>query len=131
MVLDKPIIYYCYDYEEYKKERGMYFDLKDLGLEFCKDIEEIKALLGNESFLNKKTALPILRRDFSRLKMAKAQKELLIFISLTVMMKQGFLRHKKIKLSFYFLLVLLWEMALPQLLKICLQMLIGKNTVFI
>ncbi|HDZ5074570.1 TPA: CDP-glycerol glycerophosphotransferase family protein [Campylobacter jejuni] len=79
MVLDKPIIYYCYDYEEYKKERGMYFDLKDLGLEFCKDIEEIKALLGNESFLNKKNRFTHLKERFFPLEDGKSAKRIIDF----------------------------------------------------
>lgn len=31
MVLDRPIVYYTYDYEDYKQTRGLYFDVDELG----------------------------------------------------------------------------------------------------
>lgn len=64
MILDKPIIYYCYDYEEYKKERGIYFDLEDLGLSYVKTVDEILSLLNDESFLNAKNRYSHLKDSF-------------------------------------------------------------------
>ncbi|MCX2683308.1 CDP-glycerol glycerophosphotransferase family protein [Campylobacter sp. MIT 21-1684] len=64
MPLDKPIIYYCYDYEDYKKERGCYFDFKDLGLNYCKSVEEIKTLLNERNFLEQKDRFTHLKDKF-------------------------------------------------------------------
>lgn len=52
MPLDKPIIYYAYDYAKYKKERGVYFGFEELGLKYCKTLEEVKGLLRDEGFLS-------------------------------------------------------------------------------
>jgi len=42
MVMEKPIIYYIYDKEEYLKERGLYFEVETIGDYICYDIDEVK-----------------------------------------------------------------------------------------
>lgn len=41
MPLRKPIIYYTYDLEEYKEERGIYFEIEDLPGLRCDDIQSV------------------------------------------------------------------------------------------
>ncbi len=79
MPLDKPIIYFCYDYEKYKEERGMYFDLKDLGFEYCTDIEQIKRLLQDEEFLSRKGRYEHLREKFFALEDGKSTQRIVEF----------------------------------------------------
>ncbi|TQR61348.1 hypothetical protein DMC01_01895 [Campylobacter troglodytis] len=79
MVLDKPIIYYCYDYEEYKKERGIYFDLEDLGLSYVKTVDEILGLLNDEKFLNAKNRYSHLKQGFLPLEDGFATKRVIEF----------------------------------------------------
>lgn len=43
----KPIFYYAYDLEEYKNERGMYFELEDMPGEVCATIEELAECLDS------------------------------------------------------------------------------------
>lgn len=64
MPRDLPIIYYAYDYEAYKKERGVYFGFEELGLKYCKNIQEVLNLLGNEEFLNAKNRYAHLKERF-------------------------------------------------------------------
>lgn len=79
MPQDKPIIYYCYDYEKYKKERGMYFDLKDLGLSYCKNTTEVKTLLKDEVFLNQKNRYAHLKEKFFPLEDGHSTKRVVDF----------------------------------------------------
>lgn len=37
----KPLILYIYDYDEYKEERGLYFDVKDVPGQVCYEIESV------------------------------------------------------------------------------------------
>lgn len=39
----KPIFYYAYDLPEYKRDRGMYFELEDMPGQVCTDIESLVA----------------------------------------------------------------------------------------
>jgi len=39
----KPIVFYTYDLEEYKEERGLYFDFKDMPGPLCLTIEDVKS----------------------------------------------------------------------------------------
>lgn len=64
MVLDRPIIYFVYDYEEYKEERGLYFDIEELTQNRCNNIGEVLKLLSNEEFLNKKNRYANLKDKF-------------------------------------------------------------------
>ncbi|SFV71350.1 Glycosyltransferase [hydrothermal vent metagenome] len=47
MAMDKPIIYYIYDKEEYLKERGLYFEVETIGDYICYDINEVKESIEN------------------------------------------------------------------------------------
>ncbi len=64
MPLDRPILYYAYDYAQYKKERGVYFGFEELGLKYCKSIEEVKVLLGDTKFLSAKNRYTHLKERF-------------------------------------------------------------------
>ena len=64
MVLDKPIIYFIYDYEEYKQERGLYFEIEELSENRCNNIGEVLELLSNGEFLNKKNRYKHLKEKF-------------------------------------------------------------------
>ncbi|WP_233710844.1 CDP-glycerol glycerophosphotransferase family protein [Helicobacter pullorum] len=64
MVLDRPIIYFVYDYEEYKQERGLYFEIEELSENHCNNIGEVLELLSNEEFLNKKNRYEHLKEKF-------------------------------------------------------------------
>ena len=46
MALAKPIVYYVYDREKYEEERGLYFDLEELGGEICYTSDELKKSLN-------------------------------------------------------------------------------------
>ncbi|KAD4007149.1 tetratricopeptide repeat protein [Arthrobacter yangruifuii] len=39
MATHKPIVYYAYDLEQYQSERGLYFDLNDMGGFLCEDVD--------------------------------------------------------------------------------------------
>lgn len=48
-LLKRPIIFYCYDLQEYMTRRGMYFDLtKHAPGPICKTVEEVTAYLKNK-----------------------------------------------------------------------------------
>nr|WP_277930871.1 CDP-glycerol glycerophosphotransferase family protein [Helicobacter sp. CaF467b] len=64
MVLDKPIIYFVYDYEEYKQERGLYFEIEELSENRYNNISEVLELLSNEEFLSKKNRYEHLKEKF-------------------------------------------------------------------
>ncbi|KAA6224771.1 MULTISPECIES: glycosyltransferase [unclassified Campylobacter] len=103
MCMDKSIIYYCYDYEEYKKERGVYFDLKDLGLSYCKSIEEVKVLLSDEGFLNKKGKYAHLKEKFFPLDDKNATKRVIDFFFFDEFDESRLYKkeHNKINLLFF------------------------------
>ena len=52
--LNRPIIYYTYDIEDYEKERGLYFDIKEMPGGQCQNIEmvveTVKAILFSQNF---------------------------------------------------------------------------------
>ncbi|CAM5217405.1 CDP-glycerol glycerophosphotransferase family protein [Alishewanella longhuensis] len=43
--LQKPIIYYAYDLEEYEQERGLYFAMHEMPGSICRDIEQVALAL--------------------------------------------------------------------------------------
>lgn len=47
LVTDKPIIHYVYDYEEYAKERGLYFGLEELPGEVTQSSDQMIAAAAN------------------------------------------------------------------------------------
>lgn len=47
MVLERPIIFYAYDYEQYKNEHGLYFDYIKLECQNCTNITEVVGKLNN------------------------------------------------------------------------------------
>lgn len=103
MPQDKPIIYYCYDYEKYKKERGMYFDLKDLGLEYCKNKEQVKALLQDENFLNQKNRYTHLKERFFPLEDGHSTKRIVDFFFFDIYDEKRLFKNEsqKTKLLFF------------------------------
>jgi len=48
--LNKPIIYYAYDLEEYKKERGLYFVLEDISEDVCYTSSELISSIKKNLF---------------------------------------------------------------------------------
>ncbi|MBZ7970767.1 CDP-glycerol glycerophosphotransferase family protein [Campylobacter molothri] len=53
MILNRPIIYYVYDYEEYKNQHGLYFDIEILTSSFCKTSFEVLEILKDPIALQK------------------------------------------------------------------------------
>lgn len=47
-ILEKPIVLYCYDLEEYMSKRGMYFDIRDLKLPLTVHQDELYELIQKE-----------------------------------------------------------------------------------
>lgn len=41
LITGKPIILFAYDYESYEKNRGLYLDMKSMGLPFCSNVLEV------------------------------------------------------------------------------------------
>ncbi|WP_096021307.1 CDP-glycerol glycerophosphotransferase family protein [Campylobacter lanienae] len=64
MPLDRPIIYFTYDYEEYKSERGLYFDINEIMQNRCDTIDDVINLLSNKEFLDKKNRYIHLKDKF-------------------------------------------------------------------
>ncbi|WP_341394780.1 CDP-glycerol glycerophosphotransferase family protein [Arthrobacter sp. G119Y2] len=42
----RPIVFYAYDLDEYQSERGLYFDLEDMGGALCRDLESTLNAIG-------------------------------------------------------------------------------------
>ncbi len=73
MVLERPIICYVYDYEHYKQERGLYFDVDEITHHICKTIEEVKEVLNLENlFVKDDLYLTRLKRKFYSLENGKS-----------------------------------------------------------
>lgn len=53
MVLERPIICYVYDYEYYKQERGLYFNVDEITPHVCKTIEEVNEVLSSKDLFAK------------------------------------------------------------------------------
>ncbi|MBM0637675.1 CDP-glycerol glycerophosphotransferase family protein [Campylobacter sp. VicNov18] len=53
MVLNRPIIYYIYDYEEYKSQHGLYFEIEMLNSIHCKTAQQVLEILKNPLMLEK------------------------------------------------------------------------------
>lgn len=45
LALNRSIICYIYDFEEYKQERGLYFDVQDLPGQVCNTVNEVKTAI--------------------------------------------------------------------------------------
>ena len=45
MPLKRPIVYYTPDFDEYKRDRGLYFDKEELPGVFCHDVAELRAAI--------------------------------------------------------------------------------------
>ena len=43
-IMDKPMICFCYDFEKYEQERGMYFDIRDY-LDHVENEDDLLSLL--------------------------------------------------------------------------------------
>ncbi|MCD7894810.1 MAG: CDP-glycerol glycerophosphotransferase family protein [Erysipelotrichaceae bacterium] len=52
MILNKPIIFYIPDYQEYKKELGVFVDIESLKLPICNNSIEIIASINNYSSIS-------------------------------------------------------------------------------
>lgn len=73
MVLERPIICYIYDYEFYKQERGLYFDVDEIVHYVCKTIEEVKEVLNSKNlFVKDDLHLAELKRKFYSLENGKS-----------------------------------------------------------
>jgi len=68
MAMEKPIIYYTYDREEYEAERGLYLPLEDLGGVICQNSEELLESLSTTIKSNEIT-----------IKQKEAQKEFCLY----------------------------------------------------
>ncbi|MBX7546024.1 CDP-glycerol glycerophosphotransferase family protein [Helicobacter turcicus] len=64
MPLNRPIIFFAYDYMQYQQQRGMYFNFQDLGIKPATSIKEVKALLSDTNFLNVKEPFAHLKERF-------------------------------------------------------------------
>lgn len=51
-ILNRPVILYCYDYDEYKSKRGIYFDLESKGPgPVCRDLSSVLTYLNDSERL--------------------------------------------------------------------------------
>ena len=46
LVLDRPIVLYCYDYGSFSVDQGFYFDLKEFPAAFCENQKSLETALG-------------------------------------------------------------------------------------
>ena len=64
MVTGRPIVYYAYDLEQYQIERGLYFDLQDMGGAVCESLDEaMQAIntLSRENAASKNDSAPYVK----------------------------------------------------------------------
>ncbi|MBF7042044.1 CDP-glycerol glycerophosphotransferase family protein [Campylobacter volucris] len=50
MSLSRPIIFFLYDYEEYKNNRGLYFDISEISQEYCVTTDDVINALKNINY---------------------------------------------------------------------------------
>nr|WP_254449996.1 CDP-glycerol glycerophosphotransferase family protein [Campylobacter lari] len=50
MSLNRPIIFFLYDYENYKNNRGLYFDISEISQEYCVTTDDIINALKNINY---------------------------------------------------------------------------------
>ncbi|OCX43222.1 CDP-glycerol--glycerophosphate glycerophosphotransferase [Campylobacter ornithocola] len=50
MSLNRPIIFFIYDYENYKNNRGLYFDISEISQEYCITIDDVINSLKNINY---------------------------------------------------------------------------------
>lgn len=73
MVLERPIICYVYDYEYYKQERGLYFNVDEITHRVCKTIEDVKEVLNSKDlFVKDNSHLTSLKHKFYDLEDGKS-----------------------------------------------------------
>lgn len=73
MVLERPIICYVYDYEYYKQERGLYFNVDEITHHVCKTIEDVKEVLNSKDlFVKDNSHLTSLKHKFYDLEDGKS-----------------------------------------------------------
>lgn len=57
----RPILFYAYDVDEYERERGMYFDMRDMPGVLCRDVvdvaNELARILESGQMVNERSAL--------------------------------------------------------------------------
>lgn len=53
LILNKPILLYIPDYNEYKKDLGVFVELNDIGLPICNDEEDIISQINTKQDMNK------------------------------------------------------------------------------
>lgn len=63
-ITGKPIILFTYDYDEYMKDRGMYFDMRTLPFRQVDTIEELTDLMTTEEILHETYDDPEYRKRF-------------------------------------------------------------------
>ncbi|EAK9939700.1 glycosyltransferase [Campylobacter lari] len=73
MVLERPIVCYVYDYEYYKQERGLYFNVDEITHHVCKTIEDVKEVLNSKDlFVKDNSRLTNLKHKFYDLEDGKS-----------------------------------------------------------
>jgi CDP-glycerol glycerophosphotransferase len=78
MVTGKPIIYYLEDYEQYKQERGLYFEADKLPGEVAYDIKELKNRVQAQLITNEKHAnYPQALQDFTPNETGRVSKDVI------------------------------------------------------
>ncbi|AEG31692.1 CDP-glycerol glycerophosphotransferase family protein [Thiomicrospira cyclica] len=78
MVTGKPIIYYLEDYEQYKQERGLYFEADKLPGEVAYDIKELKNRVQAQLTTNEKHAnYPQAQQDFTPNETGRVSKDVI------------------------------------------------------
>lgn len=53
LILDKPIVFFAPDYDEYMKDRGMFTDIRELDLPICNNEDELTEAITHYSCLDK------------------------------------------------------------------------------
>lgn len=64
-ILERPILCFAYDYDEYTKERGFYFDLKnELPFSICKDEIELLSKIKTLDYLKESSKTATFKRKY-------------------------------------------------------------------
>ena len=78
MILEKPILFYVPDYQEYMEYLGVFVDINELRLPICQNIQDIVKTIQNDSF--EKENMTLLKRQFFDIQDGKSSKRVAQFI---------------------------------------------------
>lgn len=102
LIAKKPIIYYAYDIDDYKEERGLYYPLEDMAGKVCYEIDEVVKSLENISLVYDEAKYNKAIKDFASYEDGNVSKRVTdMFINDSIENIQIVENCKKEKLLFY------------------------------